>query len=222
MLRRSWVSARGQTADLAAARCSDILYAEYKVLYRRNFQDGLCRPPPPPEKRAEWLNARCKRNIPSVLPITPENRIPFCLFILRRYASHCAPKAPIRDSDLEEKRIFRRSVTVVSVVSACIANSHRIEKEWNFPPASRANTNAFVIRVRAERVTRLCIPKAPVTRMEKIPPYIWKATITWVADTRKARVSQIENEEHEIERGREKRGRGLDNFYRGTNRITCE
>lgn len=26
------------------ARCSDILYAEYKVLFRRNFQDGLCRP----------------------------------------------------------------------------------------------------------------------------------------------------------------------------------
>jgi len=178
--RISTINTRDASPIVTRSRSNNLAARDAAIFYTRNikfysaaiFRTGFAAP----EKRAEWLNACRERNIPSVLPIMPQNRIPFCLFILRRYASHCAPKAPLRDSDREEKRIFRRSVTVVSVVSACIANSHRIEKEWNFPPASRANTNAFVIRVRAQYNVSL-YSESPANTDGEDPTYIWKARL---------------------------------------------
>lgn len=89
-----------------------------------------------------------------------------CLFfvVMPRIVS---PKAPsLRDSEREEKHIFRRSVTS----SYPRVSRIRIELRRNeIFRRRRVQIQTLSLLVYVRNVTRLCIPKAPATRTEKIP-----------------------------------------------------
>jgi len=185
-------AARGMSGEMP------VFHTEYKVLFRRNFPDGLRR-----GRRAEWLDASYAREEEitrsysqlqkkhSICRPYHASRIPFRLFILLRLAfRRLGSFSPMRNQEKKHMHIFLISFRFVSSRLSERRNVIRIrvyrEFAWNWnwegmkfsAGGSRAQiqTRSLLADVRNRHVFRLCIPKS--FDLDRDPRTYGESTIT--------------------------------------------